>query len=82
MDTLKKIFPFAWKWGKDEFVKGVVLHALVILFGGVVFNIVAAIVSFIPVLPWLVSVVGFVVGLYALVSLILQILIKVDVIKD
>ena len=85
MDVLKQIFPFAWKWGKADqngFVVGIIISAIVLLLGGGVFNLVAALVSFIPVLPVLISVVGSIVGLYALVTLVLTILVKCDVLKD
>ena len=88
MDVLKKIFPLSWKFTKDtaNFIVGIIIHLLLGVIFGLVAGLAAILVGWIPVvgavLIWALSVVGYVIGLYSLVGLILLILVFCKVIKD
>lgn len=83
MDVLKKLFPYAWSKGNGDsnaFVVGIIIHVLVLIFGGLVVGLPAALVP-IGIVKWLCGVAGTLLDLYALVSLILLILVKCKVLK-
>ena len=88
MDILKKIFPLSWKFTKDvaNFIIGIVLHLLLSVIFGLVAGLATLIVGWIPVvgavLIWALSVIGSVIGIYALVGLVILILVYCKVIKD
>ena len=88
MDVLKKIFPLSWKFTKDtaNFIVGIIIHLLLGFIFGLVAGLAGLLVGWIPVvgavLIWALSVVGYVIGLYSLVGLILLILVFCKVIKD
>lgn len=78
MDILKKIFPHAF--GATElkpFVVSLVIYVLIDIVCGFVISLLAKI----PVLGIIFSLLGSVVGLYALVGVILSILVFLKVVK-
>lgn len=78
MDTLKKFFPTAFKSTENQpFIIALVIYILIDIVCGLVIGLLAKI----PVVGILFSIVGAVVGLYALIGIVLSILVFVKVIK-
>ena len=78
MDTLKKFFPHAFKATElKAFIISLIVYVLIDLVCGLVIGLLAKI----PVLGIIFSLLGSVVGLYALVGVILSILVFVKVVK-
>lgn len=78
MDTLKKFFPNAFKATElKAFIIALVIYALIDIICGFVIGILAKI----PLVGILFSILGAVVGLYALIGIVLSILVFVKVIK-
>ena len=78
MDAIKKYFPFAFKATElKPFIISLVIYALIDVVCGFVLGLLAKI----PVIGILFSLVGTLVGLYALVGIVLCILVFVKVIK-
>ena len=78
MDMLKKFFPNAFKATETEpFIISLVIYILIDIVCGLVIGFLAKI----PLLGILFSIVGYVVGLYALIGIILSVLVFVKVIK-
>ena len=78
MDAIKKYFPFAFKATElKPFIIALVIYALIDVVCGFVLGLLAKI----PVIGILFSLVGTLVGLYALVGIVLCILVFVKVIK-
>lgn len=79
MDTLKKLFPFSFKASEvKELIIAIVVYAVIDILCGLVIGL----LSKIPLIGILFSLVGSVIGLYALVGIILAILYFAKVIKD
>lgn len=78
MDTLKKFFPHAFKANElKEFIIALVIYVLIDVVCGFVIGLLANI----PLIGMLFSILGAVVGLYALVGVVLSILVFVKVVK-
>lgn len=78
MDAIKKYFPFAFKATElKPFIISLVIYALIDVVCGFVLGLLAQI----PVIGIIFSLVGTLVGLYALVGIVLCILVFVKVIK-
>lgn len=78
MDALKKFFPHAFKATETEpFIISLVIYVLIDIICGLVIGFLAKI----PLLGILFSIIGYVVGLYALIGIILSVLVFVKVIK-
>ncbi len=78
MDMLKKFFPNAFKATElKSFVMALVVYVLVDIVCGFVIGLLAKI----PLLGIIFSILGSVVGLYALIGIILSILVFVKVVK-
>ena len=78
MDILKKVFPHAFKSTDTQpFIISLVIYLLVSIVCGAVIGL----LSKIPLIGIIFSILGSVVGLYALVGIILSILVFVKVIK-
>ena len=78
MDALKKFFPHAFKSTETEpFIISLVIYVLIDIICGLVIGFLAKI----PLLGILFSIIGYVVGLYALIGIILSVLVFVKVIK-
>lgn len=78
MDMLKKYFPFSFKATE---VKELVISLLIYIVIDIVCGVVISLLSAIPLIGILFSLVGAVIGLYALVGIVLAILVFVKVIK-
>lgn len=79
MDTLKKLFPHAFKATE---VNPLVIAIIIYVVIGVVGGAVVSLLSIIPFIGILFSLVGTVVGLYSLIGIVLSILVFVKVIKE
>ena len=78
MDALKKFFPHAFTATElKAFIISLVIYVLIDIVCGVVIGLLAKI----PILGILFSLIGSLVGLYALVGVILSILVFVKVVK-
>jgi hypothetical protein len=78
MDTLKKFFPFAFQATElKPFIISLVIFALIDIVCGLVIGLLAKI----PLIGIIFSLLGTVIGLYALVGIVLSILVFVKVLK-
>ncbi len=78
MDMLKKVFPIAFKAKElKDFITALVIFVLVDVVCGVVIGLLASI----PVIGIIFSLIGSIIGLYALVGIVLSILVFVKVIE-
>jgi hypothetical protein len=78
MDMVKKFFPNAFKAKElSSFIVALVIYALIDVVCGFVIGLLAKI----PVLGIIFSLLGSIVGLYALVGIVLSILVFVKVLK-
>ena len=79
MDMLKKFFPLSFKVAETkDLVVSIVIYAIIDVVCGLIIGLLAKI----PLIGILFSLVGSVIGLYALVGIILAILYFAKVIKD
>lgn len=78
MDILKKIFPTAFK-ATD--VKPLIISLIIYVLIDIVCGFVIGLLAKIPILGIIFSLLGSIVGLYALVGVVLSILVFVKVIK-
>lgn len=79
MEALRKYFPFAFKEKKDvaALVISIILHLVV----GAVLGIAVALVSWIPLIGWLIGALMGLVDLYIFISIVLAVLDYLKVIK-
>ncbi len=78
MDSIKKFFPIAFKATElKPFIISLVVFCLIDLICGFVIGILAKI----PLIGILFSILGAVIGLYALIGIVLSILVFVKVVK-
>ena len=78
MDTLKKFFPHAFKATElKDFIIALIIYVLIDIVCGFVIGLLAKI----PLIGILFSILGAVVGLYALIGVVLSLLVFVKVIK-
>lgn len=78
MDLIKKIFPFSFG-AKD--VTGLIVSIVIHLVGIIVMSLLGGLLGNIPVIGLLLGIVGWVVGLYCTVGIILAVLVFLKVIK-
>ena len=78
MDTLKKFFPHAFKAAD---VKSLVISIIIYLVIGFIGGLIIGLLSAIPFIGWLFSIVGALVDLYTLVGIILAVLFFAKVLK-
>ncbi len=79
MDKLKKFFPFAFKATEVKpFIVSLVIYALIDIVCGIILGLLAKI----PIIGILFSLLGTVIGLYALAGIVLSILVFLKVIKE
>ena len=79
MDTLKQLFPHAFKSTEtNPLVIAIIIYVVI----GVVGGAVVGILSIIPFVGILFSLLGTVVGLYSLIGIVLSVLVFTKVIKD
>lgn len=78
MELLKKYFPFAFKATElTPFIVSLVIYVLIDVVCGVVIGLLAKL----PIIGIIFSLLGAVIGLYALVGIVLSILVFVKVVK-
>ena len=80
MELLKKIFPLSWKYTQD--VANLIIGILIYIVGGAIAGAIIGILGALPVIGFIFGLVGGLVGLYAFVGIVLQILVFAKVIKD
>ena len=78
MDFLKKYFPHAFKATE---VKALVISIIIYLVIGFVGGLIIGLLSAIPLIGWLFSIVGAPLDLYTLVGIILAVLVFAKVLK-
>lgn len=79
MDLLKKYFPWSFKASDGKALAIAILIYIVI---GIVGGLIIGLLSWIPVIGWLLSIVGGLLDLYTLVGIILAVLFFAKVLKD
>lgn len=76
MDTIKKLFPYSFT--KKEDVKSLVINIVLHIVAAIVINVITTVLhivlGFLPLVGWLLSIVGGIVGLYLLVGIIFSLL--------
>jgi len=78
MDMLKTFFPFAFKsTDNNSLVVSLIIHVII----GVVCGAIIGLLAKIPVIGILFTIIGAVVGLYALIGIVLSILVFAKVIE-
>ena len=78
MELLKKYFPFAFKATEVQpFIISLVVYALIDVVCGVIIGLLAKL----PIVGIIFSLLGSLIGLYALVGIVLSILVFVKVVK-
>ena len=78
MDMLKKFFPFSF--GATDVVN-LVIRAIVYLVAGALGGVIIGIVAAVPVIGWLLGIVGGFIDLYVLVGIVLMVLDYLKVLK-
>lgn len=80
MDLLKMIFPISFKYkdsGKDLAI-GIIIHIAVVILAGFLIWLATALTGWIPavgaLIGWILGIVSGLIGLYAVVGIILEIL--------
>lgn len=88
MDLLKTIFPISFKYkdsGKDLAI-GIIIHIAVVILAGVLIWLATALTGWIPavgaLIGWILGIVSGLIGLYAVVGIILEILAFLEVLND
>lgn len=79
MDLLKKYFP--WSFKAIE-VKDLVISIIIYIVIGVVGGLIISLLSWIPIIGWLLGLVGGLLDLYTLIGIILAVLVFAKVLKD
>ena len=79
MDFLKKFFPWSFK-AND--VKALVISIIIYIVIGIVGGLIISLLSWIPIIGWLLGIIGGLLDLYTLVGIILAILVFAKVLKD
>ncbi len=79
MDFLKKFFPWSFK-AND--VKALVISIIIYIVIGFVGGLILGLLSAIPLIGWLFSIVGGLLELYTVVGIVLAVLVFVKVLKD
>lgn len=79
MDTLKTLFFFSFQPKKDP--AALVINILIYLVVGVVAGLVIGLLSHLPLVGWLIALVGGLVDLYVLVGIVLSVLDYMKVFK-
>ena len=79
MDLLKKFFPFSFTPKKD--VAALVINVVIMIVIGFVIGLVIGLLSGIPVLGWIIGILGSLVDLYVTASIVLSFLHYFKVLK-
>ena len=83
METLKKIFPYAFKEKKDvaALIINILVQIVINIVVGTVLGIISTLLAAIPVVPNIIGLVGALIGLYFFVGVIIAILDYCKVLK-
>lgn len=79
MDMLKQFFPFSFAAKND--LTALIINILVYIVAGAVIGFVLGLLGGIPIIGFLFSLIGWIVGLYCLVGLVLAVLDYMKVLK-
>lgn len=80
MDILKQIFPIAFKSAdKNEFISSLIIHIIVLIIGGALLAVIGALE--LPVLGWILGIVGTLLDLYCLGGIAISILIFLKILN-
>ena len=87
MDVLKKIFPLSWKYVADvaNLIIGIIIYVVIDLIPwavGLVFGILPEIPVITSLINVVMSILGTVIGIYAVAGIVILILVYTKVIKD
>lgn len=78
MDFLNKVFPFSFKCTeKDSFIKALIIYIV----AGVVAGIIIGLLSQIPFIGWMFSLLGYLAEVYVTAGIVLSILVFTKVLK-
>ena len=80
MDFLKSLWPTPFKI-KEKDVKSLLIQLIIFLLVCVVVSIVIGVLAMIPIVGWIVGIVGGLIDLYALIGIVLCILVFAGVLK-
>ncbi len=80
MDMLKKIFPLSFKYVGS--VANLVIGTLIYLVVGVLAGLAIALVSIVPIVGWIIGLLGGLVDLYVLAGIVVMFLEHFQVLKD
>lgn len=80
METLKKLFPLSFKYLKD--VASLIIGTLIYLVVDIVLGVVIGLCSHLPLIGWIISIAGGLVGLYCLAGIVILFLAYFKVLKD
>lgn len=80
MDFLKSIWPTPFKI-KEKDVASFIIQLIIFALVCVVVSILIGVLSFLPIIGWIIGIVGGLIDLYALVGVVLCILVFVGVLK-
>ena len=87
MDVLKKIFPLSWKYVADvaNLIIGIIIYVVIDLIPwavGLVFGILPEIPVITSLINVVMSILGTVIGIYAVAGIVILILVYTKLIKD
>ena len=88
MQALKKLFPLSFKYTKDvaNLVIGILIQVVAIVVVGLLIKLATLLTGWIPVvgllIAWILGVISSLLGLYLLASIVIQVLVFCNVIKE
>lgn len=88
MQALKKLFPLSFKYTKDvaNLVIGILIQVVAIVVVGLLIKLATLLTGWIPVvgllIAWILGVISSILGLYLLASIVIQVLVFCNVIKE
>ena len=79
MDTLKKLFPISFKYAGD--ITQLIIGILIYVVGGAIAGAVIGLLSAIPVIGLVFSLVGSLLGIYCLAGIVIEVLLFAKILK-
>lgn len=80
MDTIKKLFPFSFKGSKN--LKDLIITVIVYILINVVVGFVLGLLDGLPLVGFLFSILGWLLGIYCFAGILLAVLSFLKVLKD
>ncbi len=80
MEMLRKIFPLSFKF--LDSIANLVIGTLIYLAAGILISIGIALVSIIPIVGWIIGLLGGLVDLYVLAGIVILFLAYFNILKD